>query len=86
MCLRAPGDAVSRSRARSPRRSAEHGADAMSDDARAERLKAALRENLKRRKAQSRGRARAEDADRGTSTEAGGMPEVGDAAGKTTRS
>lgn len=32
----------------------------MADSSRAERLKAALRENLKRRKAQARGRARAE--------------------------
>lgn len=32
----------------------------MADSSRAERLKAALRENLKRRKAQARGRARAD--------------------------
>lgn len=57
----------------------------MSDDARAARLKAALRENLKRRKAQSRGRARAEDA--GDQTNRGGdAPEEGGSAGKTTRS
>jgi hypothetical protein len=31
--------------------------DSRKDDARAERLKAALRDNLKRRKAQARGRA-----------------------------
>ncbi|MGJ3264487.1 MAG: hypothetical protein ACFE0R_14745 [Salinarimonas sp.] len=38
----------------------------MAEDERAARLKAALRENLKRRKAQSRGRAPAADPHEGT--------------------
>ncbi len=42
-----------------PRRTRKLGAEAILDEARAERLKAALRENLKRRKAQARARLEA---------------------------
>jgi hypothetical protein len=45
----------------------------MAGEDRAERLKAALRENLKRRKAQARGR----EADRAGSEDSGGTAEPG---------
>lgn len=53
----------------------------MADDPRAARLKAALRENLKRRKAQSRGRAVADRPD-----DRGSEPAPDDAPGPPSKS